>query len=35
MGNDILIQIQRHPAWKDSINSTREKLACRDERRSL
>jgi hypothetical protein len=35
MGNDILIPIQKRPEWKDSINSTREKMACRDERRSL
>jgi hypothetical protein len=35
MGTDILIEIGRKPRWKDSINATREKLACHDQRRSL
>lgn len=35
MGADILIEIGRKPRWKDSINATREKLACHDQRRSL
>jgi len=35
MGNDIIIQIQRRPGWKDSINASRERLACREERRHL
>ena len=33
MGADIIIDIQRRPGWKDSINATREQLACREERR--
>jgi DNA-binding CsgD family transcriptional regulator len=33
MGADILIQIRRKPNWKDSLDATREKLACREERR--
>jgi hypothetical protein len=32
-GADIIIEIQRRPAWKDSMNANREKLACREERR--
>jgi hypothetical protein len=35
MGADIIIQIQRRPGWKDSIDATRMKMACRDERRHL
>jgi hypothetical protein len=35
MGSDILIQIRRKPNWKDSLDATRERLACRDERRHL
>jgi DNA-directed RNA polymerase specialized sigma24 family protein len=33
MGGDILIQIRRQPGWKDCLTATRERLACRDERR--
>ena len=33
MGSDILIQIRRKPNWKDSLDSTRAKMACREERR--
>jgi hypothetical protein len=33
MGSDILIQIRRKPSWKDSLDATREKMACREERR--
>ena len=33
MGFDILVQIQRRPQWKDSLDATRERLACRVERR--
>jgi DNA-binding CsgD family transcriptional regulator len=33
MGSDILIQIRRKPNWKDSLDATREKMACREERR--
>jgi len=33
MGADILIQIRRKPNWKDSLDATRERLACREERR--
>jgi hypothetical protein len=35
MGCEILIDIQRRPGWKNSINCTRERLACREERRHL
>jgi hypothetical protein len=35
VGPDIIMQIQRRPGWKDSINASRERLACRDERRHL
>ena len=35
MGADILIQIRRKPNWKDSLDATREKMACREERRHL
>ncbi len=33
MGTDILIQIRRKPNWKDNLDATREKMACREERR--
>ena len=32
MGSDILIEVRRSPRWKDSLNASREKLACRHER---
>jgi DNA-binding CsgD family transcriptional regulator len=35
MGSDILIQIRRKPNWKDSLDATREKMACREDRRHL
>ena len=35
MGLDILVQVRKLPRWKDSINASRERLACRDERRTL
>ena len=35
MGSDILIQIRRKPSWKDSLDASRERLACREERRHL
>jgi hypothetical protein len=35
MGSDILIQIRRKPNWKDSLDTSRERLACREERRHL
>ena len=35
MGPDIIIEIQRRPGWQDSIDATRMKMACRDERRHL
>jgi hypothetical protein len=35
MGADLLIQIQRRRRWKDTINATRDKMACRNERRSV
>jgi DNA-binding CsgD family transcriptional regulator len=33
MGSDILIQIRRKPNWKDSLDASRERLACREERK--
>jgi hypothetical protein len=35
MGSDIIIQIQRRPGWKESINCTSEKMAYRDQRQHL
>jgi DNA-binding NarL/FixJ family response regulator len=35
MGADILVQIRRKPNWKDSLDASRERLACRDQRRHL
>jgi hypothetical protein len=32
MGPEILQEIQRLPAWKNSINASRERLACKHER---
>jgi DNA-binding NarL/FixJ family response regulator len=34
MGADILVEILRLPGWKDSLNASRERLACRFERRN-
>ena len=34
-GKDIIPQVLRKPNWKDSLDSTRERLACREERRHL
>ncbi len=31
-GSDIIIEIQRRPGWKDSINASRERLACKHDR---
>jgi DNA-binding CsgD family transcriptional regulator len=33
MRSDILIQIRRKPNWKNSLDATREKMACREERK--
>ena len=33
MGLDILVQVQRLPGWKKDLEATREKMACRIERR--
>jgi hypothetical protein len=33
MGVDILIEVRRMPGWRNDLNLTREKLACRYERR--
>ena len=33
MGIDILVQVQRLPGWKKDLEATREKMACRIERR--
>ena len=35
MGSDILIQIRRKPNWRDSLDASRERLACREEHRTL
>jgi DNA-binding NarL/FixJ family response regulator len=35
MGSDILIQIRHKPNWKDNLDASRERLACREERRHL
>ena len=35
MGSDILIQIRRKPHWKNDLDASRERLACREERRHL
>jgi hypothetical protein len=32
-GKDIIPQVLRKPNWKDSLDATRERLACREERR--
>ncbi len=34
MGVDILIEVLRLPGWKDNLNASRERLACRFERRN-
>jgi DNA-directed RNA polymerase specialized sigma24 family protein len=34
MGVDILVEVLRLPGWKDNLNTTRERLACRFERRN-
>ena len=34
-GLQILSDIQRRPQWKDSLNATHERLACREEHRTL
>jgi hypothetical protein len=34
MGVDILFEVLRLPGWKHNLNTTREKLACRYERRN-
>jgi len=33
MGFDILVQVQRRPQWKQNLETIRERLACRVERR--
>jgi hypothetical protein len=33
MGTDILIQVQRSPRWKYTLEATKQKLACREERK--
>jgi FixJ family two-component response regulator len=33
MGPEILQEIQKLPAWKNNINASRERLACKHERR--
>jgi len=34
MGVDILVEILRLPGWRDDLNASRERLACRYERRN-
>jgi DNA-binding NarL/FixJ family response regulator len=34
MGRDILVEVLRLPGWKDNLNTTRERLACRFDRRN-
>ncbi len=34
MGTDILIEVLRVPGWRNSLNATRERVACRYERRN-
>jgi DNA-directed RNA polymerase specialized sigma subunit len=34
MGVDILVEVLRLPGWKDNLNASRERLACRFERRN-
>jgi hypothetical protein len=34
-GKDIIPQVLRKPNWKNSLDATRERLACRDQRRHL
>jgi DNA-binding NarL/FixJ family response regulator len=34
MGRDILVEVLRVPGWKNSLNASRERLACRFERRN-
>ena len=32
MGFDILVQIQRQPQWKQNLEATKEKMACKHQR---
>ena len=34
MGVDILVEVRRLPGWRNDLNTTKEKLACRFERRN-
>ena len=34
MGRDILVEVLRVPGWKDNLNASRQRLACRFERRN-
>ena len=34
MGVDILIEVRRLPGWRNDLNTTKKKLACRHERRN-
>ena len=33
MGAGILVEIQRRPQWKQNLETIRERMACREERR--
>jgi FixJ family two-component response regulator len=33
MGCEILVDIQRSPRWKQDLQATRERMACREERK--
>ena len=34
MGADILIEVRRQPGWRNDLNTTRERMACRHDRRN-
>ena len=34
MGAGILVEIQRRPQWRQNLETIRERMACREERRS-
>jgi hypothetical protein len=34
MGVEILVEVRRSPRWKDTLEATREKLACRHQRQA-
>jgi transposase len=34
MGTDILVEVRRRPQWRNSLEATREKQACRVQRQA-